>query len=156
MNPVSLPILAISEKATFDELPTLFAETVKGLGARKISNALLLFEVCVAPEWAHGQLKPSANPTRMIVMTYNVVVRDAVAKALSAVGARETPRPLARATLKVKGNTPLNNLFKQLEEVPLTMFSMTNQKNPASTLFFVRTPETIAEFKRELAQIPLG
>jgi len=55
-----------------------------------------------------------------------------------------------KSALHVKANTPLRNFYKQMAEVPLTMFQLAHAKTPGSAMFFLRTAPVIAEFQRQL------
>jgi len=53
--------------------------------------------------------------------------------------------------LRFKDNTPLKNVFRQMGELPATVFSLTFPNNglDSGTIFFLRTAFTISEFRRE-------
>lgn len=158
MPAVTFPVLALSEKITFGELPELFKRTAQQLAAQKLPNAILLLEVCAAPQWVHGTIKPSENPERMIIMAFEPKSRDAIAQALEVVKKRQPPplKQKARANITAKPNTPLKSIFRQMGEIPLTMFSLTHSNNPESSLFFIQTAATIAEFRRELPNVVIS
>lgn len=154
MAEVAFPILLLTDKTLFGELSPLFANTAKQLGARNLPNAILIFEVCDAPEWAHATVKGSENPERMLVMTFKAESRDAVARTVAAVGQRHlVPADKKKSALTMKESTPLRNFFRQMSEVPLNIFSLSHAATPGSTLFFLRTAPVIADFKRELPNV---
>lgn len=154
MADVTFPILLLTDKTLFGELAPLFANTLRQLTARKLPNAILLYEVCDAPEWSHATVKGSENPDRMLVMTYHAESRDAVARAVANVGRRHPGTGDKTASkLTVKDSTPLRNFFRQMSEVPLTAFQLAHANTPGQALFFLRTAPVIADFKQELPKV---
>jgi hypothetical protein len=151
MADVTFPILLLTDKTLFGELSTLFTETAKQLAAQQKPNAILFYQVCDAPEWAHQHVKPPTKPDRMLIMAFQPAGRDAVAQAVDKVGRILPEKPAkAQATFSMKENTPLRNFFKQLEDIPLTRLRVNTAATPNASLFFLRTPEVIEAFHREL------
>jgi hypothetical protein len=151
MADVSFPILVLTDRTRFDELSELFANSARQLAAQKLPNAILLYEIADAPEWAHASIKPPAVPDRMLVMAFQAAGRDVVARAVDRVGERIPDAPAKpKFSLNVKANTPLRNFFRQLEEVGLVRFRMNHTSAPNSALFFLRTAAAVQVFKEEL------
>lgn len=157
MPQVSFPIFALTDKTLFGELPKLFEATVKRLMGQKMPHAILIYEVCDAPEWAHGTVKPAANPDRMVIMAFRPEGRDAIANAiLNARNRVPQEAPKKKLHITAKETTPLRNIFKQMSEIPLSEFNITPSEAPDARLFFLRTPELIAGFRDELPKIVIS
>jgi hypothetical protein len=157
MPQVSFPIFALTDKTLFGELPALFTATVKRLTAQKLGNAILLYEVCDAPEWAHATVKPAETPDRMVIMAFKAPSSEAITNAILNVKSRlPQEAPKKKLHIVAKENTPLRNIFKQMSEIPLTEFNITPGDAPESKLFFLRTPELVAEFRNELPKVVSG
>ncbi|HVS52822.1 MAG TPA: hypothetical protein VHD62_10745 [Opitutaceae bacterium] len=151
MSALSFPILVLTDKTRFEDLSALFTTTARELGARKAPNAILLYELADAPEWAHATVKPPSPPERMLVMAFQANGCAVIERALGNVAQRIPEKPAkSQAKLTAKGNTPLRNFFHQLEDLALTRFRLNHASAPGTGLFFLRTPEVLAAFKQEL------
>jgi hypothetical protein len=157
MPQVSFPIFCLTDKTKFGNLAPLFAATAKRLAAERVPNTILIYEVSDAPEWAHGAVKPSEQPERMILMVYNPKTKQAIANALLNVKARLPQEPSKKKLhITAKDHTPLRNIFKQMAALPLTEFNITPDSAPDTGLFFLRSRELIAEFRSELPKIVIS
>jgi hypothetical protein len=154
MPQVSFPIFALTDKTNFGELPALFTATAKRLTEQKLPNAILLYEICDAPEWAHATVKPATSPGRMLILTYQPAGRAAIGQAIVNAKSRlKQEPPQKKPHLTAKANTPLRNIFKQMAEIPLTEFNLVPGGTPTATLFFLCSSELIAEFRVELPKV---
>lgn len=95
----------------------------------------------------------SEAPEELVVFALGQMVRNAVFEALERVAERE-PK-IADRTVKLpkfKENTPLKSFFRQMAEMPATVFSLTfpDDSPDSATIFFLRTPFTVSEFRREM------
>jgi hypothetical protein len=157
MPQVSFPILAVTDATKFGELPALFAATTKSLAAQKLSNAILIYEVCDAPEWSHATIKPVEHPDRMMIMVYDARGRDAIVNAILNAKAKRPQEPFKKKLhITAKAQTPLRSIYKQMAELPLTEFNLTPDNLPGAAVFFLRTPELVADFRQELPKVSLG
>ena len=152
-----IPCFPISYRTTFAELPDVFEIFIDGADEQTGScPPFLLFEP--HPEWPiHGRLPVISDaPEELIVAAWVPWIREACFQALGRVEAREPKYPshTPKKSLKFKDNTPVKALFRKMAEMPLTVFSITlPDDGPDSiSIFFLRTPFTVSEFRREIAQ----
>ncbi len=154
MSHIQIPVLPISERDVLEDLRPFFADVLEMLDRKNMPAPVLLFEVCEDDRRRPGEeLKMSDAPERMVVFAA-AEFRDAVMKALKAVESREprVPQNPSRR-IKLKGNTPLKSVFRQMAEVPITVFSMTDADFREATTFFLRTAFTITELRKELPNV---
>ncbi len=155
---IQIPCYPISYKSTWAELPEIVEEfsnhTMEMMGH---DSPLVLFEP--VPDWpAYGQPPTiSEAPKEMIVIAVLQAVRDACFQALERVAEREPKVPShtpTRTSIKAKGNTPMKSFFRQMEQAAITVFSVSipDDGPDAITIFFLRTPFTVSEFRREIAR----
>lgn len=117
---------------------------------------LLLFEPGPESRIPGAMPKVPESPEHLVVIAVGQPIRSVVFEALDRVAKRE-PQPDANnkpKRLKFKDNTPLKSFFRQMAEMPATVFSITfpDDGPDAGTIFFLRTAFTISEFRREVQQ----
>jgi hypothetical protein len=153
MHEVHIPCFPISERTTFSELPQVVDARVIPY-EEEIGGALPMFIFDPRPEWgATGRLLSSNDaPERMVIVALEPELRAASFRALEKVQAIEPSgaKPQLRKLPRIKENTPLKSIFRQMEESQLTVFSLTFPDNgpDAITTFFLRTTFTIENFRR--------
>lgn len=88
-------------------------------------------------------------------MAFGAEFRAACFQALERVEKREPkfPSHLQKKSLKFELNIPIKFLFRKMVDMPVTVFSLTLPGEGPETLsiFFLRTPFTVSEFRREIA-----
>jgi hypothetical protein len=154
---VQIPLLPISERTRIDELTGVFEFTINYLN-EQFGNVppVLIFEPLSESYISSAQPSVSEAPEELLVATVFPATTQAIFQALKRVEEREPKYPpdQKRKLLKIKENTPLKNLFRQMTEMPLTVFSISPPPGADSvSLFFIRTPFTVSEFRREIQQI---
>lgn len=161
MCEISIPHFVISEKTRWGELPEAVLEVLEECDRTRVEiAAMVVFE----PVEISGD--PSQHPTlseapeELVVVTLNAEIRKAVFEALEKVRPREGKLPPADPHRLPKFNhkTPLKSFFRQMRELPATVFSvnMAEDGPVAYSVFFLGSPFTISEFRREFAQILSG
>ena len=154
MEQVQIPVLPISERTTWGEIPEVMEAVVTAFEERTGTvPPLLIFEPHEESRIPSPAPTPSDAPEELVVVAVGQVVREAVFEALRRVEAREPNIPVnPKAKLpKFKDNTPLKSFFRQMGELPATVFSLTfpDDGPDSGTIFFLRTAFTISEFRRE-------
>jgi len=149
---MQIRILPVSERTTWGELPEVFEATFTFYEKNGEVPPLLVFESCEEP--LIPSEVPSEAPEELIIVSLESSVKQEVFQALKRVEAREPEYPTehSQKSLKIKDNTPLKSIFRQMTEMPVTVFSMPllNDDPDAICIFFIRTAFTISEFRREL------
>ncbi|HEY5043661.1 MAG TPA: hypothetical protein VIK53_16940 [Verrucomicrobiae bacterium] len=144
--------MPISERITWGELPDLFEITFTVYEQNGEVPPLLVFEPCEEP--LIPSEVPSEAPEELLILSLESSVKQEVFQALKRVETRETeyPKEHSQRSLKIKDNTPLKSIFRQMAEMPVTVFSMPllDDDPDAISIFFIRTAFTISEFRREL------
>lgn len=151
-----IPCFPLSYRTTCAKLPELFEVATEELEERTgMFPPLLIFEP--HPDWTEDDPLPliSDAPEELIVVALEQQVRAACFQALGRIEDREPKNPLRRSSnqrLKFKENTRIKSVFRQMNEMPITVFSLTfpDDGPDAISIFFLRTPFTISEFRREL------
>jgi len=161
VHEISIPQLPISEKTRWGELPEAVGELIEVCERTGVEMAAMVILEPVECSRDPSQ-KPmlSEAPEELVVVALNHAVRMAVFEALERVRDREAdlapgkPRPLPKFSHK----TPLKSFFRQMRDMPATVLSVTFPADgpEAITVFFLGSPFTISEFRRELAQILAG
>ena len=154
---IQIPLLPISEKTRMDELQGTFLYSLNYLH-EKFGQAppVLLFEPLSEVNLSSSQPTLSKTPENLLVASIFPSVTESIFQALKTVEAKEPPYPSdqKRKAIKLKENTPLKNLFRQMAEMPLTVFSVTVPAEAESvSIFFLRTAFTIGEFQKEIQRI---
>ncbi len=155
---IQIPCFPISYKSTWEEIPEIVEEfSNHAMEVMENCPPLLLFEP--HPDWpTYGQPPViSEAPEEMIIIATLQPIRDACFQALERVAEREPQVPShapTRISLKFKGNTPVKSFFRQMEEMAITVFSLTipDDGPDAVSVFFLRTPFTVSEFRREISR----
>jgi hypothetical protein len=157
MREFQIPCFPVSERTTFAELPDVLKKMMRSLETEMDgSPPLFIFEP--RPESRiPGQVVASPGvPEELLVVALYPDVRLACFEALARVEAREEklPRDGTPKSLKFKENTPLKSFFRQMAELPVTVFSITlpDDGPEAITFFFMRTQFTIDEFRIEMGR----
>ena len=153
-----IPCFPISYRTTFAELPEVFDIFISSAEEQNGScPPFLIFEP--HPEWpSYGPLPVISDaPEELIVAAWMPSIREACFQALERFEVREPEypnHPTSKRRLKFKENTPIKSFFRQMTEMPATVFSLTfPDDGPDSiSIFFLRTPFTVSEFRREIAQ----
>jgi hypothetical protein len=151
-----IPCFPLSYRSTWAELPEILEIFMSGVEERTgTSSPLLVFEP--HPDWPDYGPLPfiSEAPEELVVVALEQSVRAACFRALERVESREpkyaghTP---SKKPLKFKENTPIKSFFRQMAEMPVTAFSITfpDDGPDAISIFFLRTPFTVSEFRREM------
>lgn len=160
MHQIEIPILPISERTTWGELPELldaFFTHCEEQGNEL--PPLLLFEPLKVSRIPGDTPSVSEVPATLLVVAVEMSVREAVFQALERVEKREPIFPNAGAAKppQFKDNTPLKSFYRQMTEMPATVFSVTfpDDGPDAISIFFLRTAFTVTEFRREIQQ-PIG
>ncbi len=90
----------------------------------------------------------------MLTLAPHAATRDAIMRALQEVEKREPKLENQRTPkIAIKPNTPLRSIFKQMANIPMTVFSLTDGDDPDSTIFFIRTAFTLSELHKELPKV---
>ena|ERR1035441_2939851 len=155
MEQVQIPVLPISERTTWGEIPEVMEAVVTAFEERTGTvPPLLIFEPHEESRIPSPAPTPSDAPEELVVVAVGQVVREAVFEALRRVEAREPNIPVnPKAKLpKFKDNTPLKSFFRQMAAMPATVFSLTfpDDAPDSGTIFFLRTAFTISELRREM------
>jgi hypothetical protein len=158
MPEFQIPCFPVSERTTWCDLPEVIDAFVEIVDEKTGScPPLLIFEP--HPDFKIPGRWPviSEAPEELLVIAILPDVRTACFQALERVEARE-PKPLndqPRKSLKFKDNTPLKSFFRQMAQMPATVVSLTfpDDGPDAVSIFFLRTPFTISEFRREMHQV---
>ena len=152
-----IPCFPVSYRTTFEELPDVFEIFISSAEEQTGScPPLLIFEP--HPEWpTYGRLPViSEAPEELVVVALEPSVRAACFQALDRVAEREPPYPShpPKKTFKFKSNTPLKSFFRKMAEMPMTVFSFPfpDDEPDSIHIFFLRTPFTVSEFRREITQ----
>lgn len=160
MDQVQIPCLRIPNRTTWGEVPTIMQLAGESCEAQTGSvPPMLIFEPYEESRLPHLKAKPSDVPEELIVMALGQMMRQAALDALERVAARE-PNVSSQApkSMKIKPNTPMKSIFRQMSEMPATVFSITSLDDNGeggSAIFFLRTAFTVSEFRREI-QLPIG
>ena len=138
--PYSAPMMEMGEwmHSAFERIERDTGQTVP----------VILFEP--HPDWQTYRPAPAVSPApqALIVIPIIPAVTAHCFRALAEVEKREpaVEHCLGPARIKLKGNTPMKSIFKQMAAVPLTVFSFNDEE---TSIFFLRTRFTISEFLRE-------
>jgi hypothetical protein len=154
---IQIPLLPISERIRMDEFTAVFENTVNFL-YKKFGTVppILIFEPLAESYLSSAKPYVSEAPEELVVASIGENTTEAIFQALKQVEEREPqyPSESKRKSLKIKDNTPLKNLFRQMAEMPLTVFSFSVPAEADSvSIFFLRTAFTVSEFRREIQQI---
>ena len=158
MHPIQIPVSPISERTACAELPHRIRAVIDSYEEQEHDSypPLLIFEPYEESRIPGFVARISEAPEELLVIAIEPSVREAVLQALECVAAREPLNPPQGPpkTIKLKPNTPLKSVFRQMAEAHLTVFSITVPSDSPyfTTYFFMRTPFTISEFRRELHQ----
>ena len=152
---MQIPCLPISERTTWIDLPDRFMEFLEAVEEQTgLCPPMMIFEPQPDPRVPGHRATVSEAPEELVVVAVGSEVRAACFQALERVAEREPKLPPDHPvkSLKVKGNTPLKSFFRQMTEIPATVISLTlSADDPdAPTVFFLRTPFTVSEFRREM------
>ncbi|HEY2329321.1 MAG TPA: hypothetical protein VGI63_05865 [Verrucomicrobiae bacterium] len=149
---MQIRILPVSERTTWGELPELFETTFTFYEENGGVPPLLVFEPCEEP-LVLSEI-PSEAPEELLIVSLESSVKQEVYQALKRIEAREPEYPTGHSqkSLKFKDNTSLKSIFRQMAEMPVTVFSMPllDDDPDAISIFFIRTAFTISEFRREI------
>jgi len=115
---------------------------------------MLIFEPLEHSNIPGYQPTISQAPEELIIVTVISAVRDATFAALARVENFEPKPPGDKPTkpMKIKENTPLKSIFRQMAAMPATVFSFSFPQDDGepATIFFLRTAFTISQFRREM------
>ena len=153
MHAEQVPVLPIPESTCFADIAE-YCEATIDLFTKKGAkiHPVLLFEVVGAPRGGSGKIELSAAPERMLIVVVEKETRNALLEALRRVEKREPKMrdPNRQARIKIKDNTPIKSIFKQMAAIPFTVFSITFAEDMANSVFFLRTAFTISELQKEI------
>jgi hypothetical protein len=155
MQQFQIPCLPISERTTWSDLPDVIDAVLETFDDSSFPP-LLIFEPHPEPRFPHQVPVVSEAPEELVVLAVLPDVRGACFRALERVEAREPKLAdeSPRKSIKFKDNTPIKSFFRQMAEMPATVLSLTfpDDGPDAATIFFLRTPFTVSEFRREIQQ----
>ena len=152
-----IPCFPISYRTRFADFLDVF-EDFMTIAEEQTGSCppLLIFEP--HPDWSiHGRLPIISDaPEELVVVPLEPSVRAACFQALERVEAREPKHPIhpPKKSLKFNDNTPVKGFFRKMAEMPMTALSLTFSDNgpDAISIFFLRTPFTVSQFRREITQ----
>ena len=91
----------------------------------------------------------STAPDAMIVVPIMPEIIAHCFRSLKEVEKREPQRERGIFNVKIKGNTPMKSIFRQMAAASVSVFSMSGKED---STFFLRTHFTISEFLKEVAK----
>ena len=146
----TIPCFPLSERTTMADLMEHAGMAWDAFERQTGQTApLLLFQPL--PEWPQYQEVPkvSKEPEQLIVIAAMPQIVTHCLNGLAEVEKREPQykQEARHRRIKINFKTPMKNLFRQMADIPLTVFSM---NYPEGSVFFLRTRFTIAEFLREV------
>ena len=128
--------------------------TVVDVWANATGEGLRLIMVEPMEESRIPDYEPGLAPDELLVVAVDPVVRQAVFEALKRIEPREpiSPQEHTVRTPKIEENTRLRSIYRQMADMPATVFSLTLpcEDGEPGTIFFLRTAFTISEFRREI------
>ena len=155
---IKIPLLTISERTTLGGMTDVFEDAVFFLEQQTGSvSPLLLFEPVKESRIPSQKSSVSEAPEELLVVALDETISQAVFQALKRVEAREPSYPTEqkRKSFKLKENTPLKSVFRQMAEMPLTVFSISSPvEAEAASIFFLRTAFTVSVFRHEI-ELPI-
>jgi len=155
MEQVQVPIYPVPERTKFSDFMELSGKVweafTKDTG---INTPVFIFEPYEAPRHPAPPPRASEAPEEIIVVSMGQGPREAIFEALKRIETREPKlqqqRPL---NITLKPNTPLKSIYRQMAEVPATVFSLTlGEDSDAGAIFFIRTGFTVNQLRHEMNQ----
>ena len=153
---LQIPYFPISDCSTVAELPD-YMEIFLGDVEEKTGSfkPLLILEPHPESSFHGGIPRMSEAPEELVIMAFDAEFRAACFQALERVEEREPmfPSHPQKKSLKFELNIPIKALFRKMADMPITVFSLTLQEEGPEVLsiFFLQTPFTVSEFRREIA-----
>jgi len=154
MSQVQIPLFPIDQKTTWSEFPDIVEVFATHFEERTGDfPPMLIFEPSEKLFAPGSKFNVSEAPEEIIVVSISPDVSNAMFEALKRVEAREPKGiPYQSKPVKIKDNTPIKSIFRQMAAMPVTVYSLTFllSDSDSITVFFVRTPFTVSEFRREM------
>ena len=153
MKQIPIPAFPIEDGAALCDFPDIFGIFVTAFEERYGEPPpMLIFEP--HPTWDSGYIPSISDaPEELIIVALDSYTQNACFQALEHVEDREPKLEYAQDKLSVSlsGETLVREIFSQMSDIPITVFSVTSPKIGEDTIsvFFLRTPFTVSEFRRE-------
>lgn len=154
MQQIGIPCVAIRDSVRWGDFIDLLEDFVTAyVNDTDITPPMFMVEP-QPPDSFTSPFAISEAPEELIVATFSDDILQACYAALEIISTREPKITAQKSTrLKFKANFSMKRIFHQMAEIPITVFSVAANSDSTEaglSLFFIRTPFTISEFKREI------
>ena len=156
MHQVKVPIVPVPDRTKFEDFLS-YSEQMWERFCKETGQVspIMIFEPCDAPRFPTELPAASEAPEELIICAVGREARQMIRAALDEIEKREPHLPKNHLfNFKLKPNTPLKAIFREMAASPLTVFSFAFAEDgpDSGIMFFIRTGFTVNELRRAFTQ----